>query len=93
MRRRDFITGIAGSAAAWPLAAQAQQPERVRRVGVLEGQADDPEIKAQPRYSGKRSNGSDGRRLAMFALTIALRMAAQNRRKCLQKSWLPCNPM
>ena len=66
MRRREFIAGL-GGAAVWPLAARAQQGERVRRIGVLIGLAGD-DSEAQARLAafrqGMQQRGwSEGRNL------------------------------
>ena len=65
MRRRSFITLLGGAAAAWPLAGRAQQPNRMRSIGVLLALAeDDPESKARLvafRQGLERLGWSEGR--------------------------------
>jgi putative tryptophan/tyrosine transport system substrate-binding protein len=71
IRRREFIT-LLGGAAAWPLAARAQQAERVRRIGVLTNlAADDPE--------GQVRNTAFAQALAQLGWTVGQNLRMEHR--------------
>jgi putative tryptophan/tyrosine transport system substrate-binding protein len=61
IRRREFTFTLGGAAVAWPLAARAQQRERMRRIGVLIPiAADDPERQARIGVFGLEQLGCTG---------------------------------
>ena len=74
LKRRDFTALVGGAAVAWSLSARAQQPERMRRIGILTAQAEnDPAIKGYLAAFTKELNSfgwSEGRNLR-----IEIRMA------------------
>ena len=69
IRRRQFISLLGGAAAAWPLAARAQQADRIRRIAVLAPLAeDDPEMTARLagfRQGLEKRGWSEGRNVRM----------------------------
>jgi ABC-type uncharacterized transport system substrate-binding protein len=77
MRRREFIALFGGAAAAWPVVTRAQQPERMRRIGVLlPSAADDPEYQA---------------RLAVFYQALALLGWTIGRNVRIDTRWATAN--
>jgi putative tryptophan/tyrosine transport system substrate-binding protein len=65
LKRREFITLLGGAAAAWPLAARAQQPERMRRVGVLMLYVEDDPQMETARRALRDLGYVEGRNLAL----------------------------
>jgi len=51
MRRRDFIKSVAGSATTWPLTARGQQPDRMRRLGVMVSGPTEADAEGQARVA------------------------------------------
>lgn len=77
VHRRNFIKAVAGSAAAWPLAARAQKPEQMRRVSVLVG-LDEKDAEAQRRVKAFRLGMRDLGWIEGRNIQIEIRFTASN---------------
>jgi len=93
MRRREFITLLGGTAAIWPLAARAQQPDRVRLIGVLMAYAES-DLTAQSWLAAFRGALSKLGWTEGSNLRIELRWSADNadRMRTLAKELVDLRP-
>jgi putative ABC transport system substrate-binding protein len=89
LKRREFITLLGSAAAAWPLAARAQQAERMRRIGILSGFAEDPLVESELLRPLSQLNRDNGRNVQ-----IDLRWGAGNidRIKMMAKELVASQP-
>ena len=92
IRRRDFIT-LLGGVMAWPLAAHAQQGDRVRRIGVfLPGDENDPRARSTVSAFTQALAGlgwTDGRNMQIDFRGPAVTSIGCERSR---RSWSVCNP-
>jgi putative tryptophan/tyrosine transport system substrate-binding protein len=94
LKRRDFITLLGGAAAAWPLAARAQQrPDKIRKIGMLMGFAPEDPV-AQSMVAAFRGALSKLGWIEGSNVSIELRWAGPDVERIdrLAKSWPGCGP-
>jgi putative ABC transport system substrate-binding protein len=93
MKRRDFITILGGAAATWPIAARAQQVERIRRIGVLHSLTEDNPVsrdELQALRQGLEAEGwKEGRNLQIY---IHFDTENAERRRSLAKELVALGP-